>query len=611
MSGKKKLIFGAAGVVVIAALVGLNASRSDGATAVRLETVGRRSLVATVTASGQIEPTRKVDISSDITGRIIELPVDEGDWVERGDLLVRIDPSQYEAGVARAQAALSSAQASALQARANRDQAKRELDRSRTLRQTDSTLVSQVQLEQAETNYEVSAAIATSAEHQVEQARAGLQEAQEQLAKTILRSPMTGQVTRLAVEEGEVAVPGTFSRETGLLLTVSDLSVIQVDVRVDETDVVRLHLGDSTDIEIDAYPDTVFGGRVTKIAQSAVRTAAAGATTGDQAVDYDVEITLDNPPPDIRPDLSATARIVTATRDSALSIPIIALTVREHKPISTENAPADTTTAETEGVFVVVDGVAQFRPVTVGIAGEEHFEVLAGLAVGDTIVAGPYQTIRDLSDSTRVRAMPGSPILEATSDADETTTESGSQQSATEPANDTLGEFGSNLEPPVAAGDSLFYSVQVAALAGLESALEHASQFESAGPATVSAIIRGEDRILYRVMVGALPSSTEASALRMELRTQGLLTGADGIVVRTPHALEVGRQPDRRAGARAVRDLWAAGIPAYMLDQPDGSVLLVTGAFETPEQAQLTRSILPASEETDSVVSRFGVPNVS
>ena len=605
MSGKKKLIIGAVGVVIVVALVGLNASRSDGATAVRLETVAYRSLVATVTASGQIEPTRKVDISADITGRIIELPVEEGDWVERGDLLVRIDPSQYEAGVARARAGLSSAQASALQANANRDQARRELDRAQTLRQTDSTLVSQAQLEQAQTNYEVSAAIATSAEHQVEQARAAMQEAQEQLAKTILRSPMTGQVTRLAVEEGEVAVPGTFSRETGLLLTVSDLSVIQVDVRVDETDVVRLHMGDSTDVEIDAYPDTVFTGRVTRIAQSAVRVAAAGGT-GDQAVDYDVEITLDNPPPDIRPDLSATAKIVTATRDSALSVPIIALTVREHKPISTETAPADTTTAEVEGVFVVVGGVAEFRPVDVGIAGEEHFEVLAGLAQGDTIVAGPYQTIRDLSDSTRVRAMPGSPILESTDENQ--TTVSGTSQAATELPEDSVGEFGSSREATAPAeADSLFYSVQVAALGGLDGALEYANQFETVAPATVSAVLRGQNLVLYRVMVGALPDAESASELRQRLRADGLLTGGDGIVVRTPHALEIGRRPNATSGAQAVRSLRAAGIPAYMLSQPDGSALLLTGAFETPDQARLTDSVLPASEEARSVVSRSGV----
>jgi putative ABC transport system ATP-binding protein len=213
--------------------------------------------------------------------------------------------------------------------------------------------VSDEQLEQAETSFRVAEAVAVSTERQVDQAQALLQEVRDQLAKTVLRAPMDGQVTRLAVEEGEVAVPGTFSRETGLLMTVSDLSVIQVNVQVDETDVVRLHLGDSTEVTIDAFPDTTFTGRVTEISQSSSRVTAATAT--DRAVDYDVEITLDNPPPDVRPDLSATAKIVTATRDSALSIPIIALTVREHTPISSETAPADTTDddKETEGVFVV------------------------------------------------------------------------------------------------------------------------------------------------------------------------------------------------------------------------------------------------------------------
>ncbi len=405
MSGKKKLIIGGVVVVAIVAIVIGNArAGGEGETSVRIEEVTRRDLVASVTASGQIQPERSVDISADITGRIISLPVEEGSWVERGALLVRIDPSQYEAQVARARAGMSSAEASALQARVNRDQSRRALDRSKTLRETDPNLVSDEALEQVQTNYDVSEALVTSAQHQVDQARAALQEAQEQLAKTILRSPMAGQVTRLAVEEGEVAVPGTFSRETGLLLTVSDLSVIQVNVRVDETDVVRLHLNDSTEVTIDAYRDTTFTGRVTKIAQSSVRVSPA-AGTGDRAVDYDVEVTLDNPPPDIRPDLSATAKIITATRDSALSIPIIALTVRDHTPLSTETAPQDTTKKETEGVFVVREGVAQFQPVKVGIAGEEYFEVLSGLAGSDSIVAGPYQTIRDLRDSSRVKAM--------------------------------------------------------------------------------------------------------------------------------------------------------------------------------------------------------------
>jgi HlyD family secretion protein len=408
MSRRNKLfVSGGTLVVLVLAVAMSTAARRERGVEVRLEAVSRRPLVATVTASGRIVPKSKVDISADITGRIVAIPVKEGQKVRKGDLLLRIDPSQYEAAVARAEATLSSAQASALQARANRDQAKRAFARAQSLKQTDANLVSNEALEQAETQFKVAEAVASSADHQVSQARAALRESQDQLGKTVLRAPLDGQVTRVAVEEGEVAVPGNFSRETGLLMTVSDLSVIIVKVQVDETDVVRLQLGDSADVTIDAFPDTTFSGRVTKISQSAVLAASASAssTTSDRAVDYDVEVTLDRPPRDIRPDLSATSKIVTATRDSALSIPIIALTVREHHPISTEVAPRDTIRSkkETEGVFVVERGVAQFRPVKVGVAGEEYLEVLDGIRAGDTIVAGPYQTIRDLKDSSHVR----------------------------------------------------------------------------------------------------------------------------------------------------------------------------------------------------------------
>lgn len=408
MTRKKKFfVFGGIGAAVIILIAVNAAGQRDKGESVRIEEVEHRDLVATVTASGQIEPTRSVDIAADITGRIIHIPVEEGDQVERGDLLIRIDPSQYEAAVARARATLASAEASVLRARADSIQAKRALDRSQELRRQDTNLVSDEQLEQAETQYEVAAALASAAAHQVEQAQAALQEAREQLAKTVLRAPMSGEVTRLAVEEGEVALASTFSRETGLLMTISDLSVIQVNVRVDETDVVRLHENDSAEVTIDAFPDTTFSGRVSKIAKSAVRVAGVTPTSGStgQAVDYDVEITLDDPPIGIRPDLSATAKVITATRDSVLSVPIIALTVREHTPISTETAPQDTTEGEkeVEGVFVVREGVAEFRPVKVGIAGEEYFEVVEGLATGDSIVAGPYQSIRNLRDGDPIR----------------------------------------------------------------------------------------------------------------------------------------------------------------------------------------------------------------
>ncbi len=409
MTKKKKiLVFGGLGAAVVVLVVLNAAAQGDRGASVRVEEVAPRDLVATVTASGQIAPKTSVDVSSDVQGRIVEIPVREGDFVRRGDLVLRIDPSQFEARVASAQALVASAEASALQARANRDQAKRARDRAEQLRRQDPNLMSDEQIEQAQTSYEVAEAMATSAEHQVAQAQAGLQDAREQLAKTVLRAPMSGEVTRMAVEVGEVAVPGTFSRETGLLMTISDLSVIQVNVRVDETDVVRLHIADSAEVTIDAFPDSTFAGRVTKISKSAVQGLAATAGGTNQAVDYDVEVTLDNPPEAIRPDLSATAKIVTATRDTTLSIPIIALTVREHQPISTETAPQDTTGKgdEVEGVFIYRDGIVEFRPVRVGIAGEEYFEVLDGLTAGDSIVAGPYQVIRDLRDGDPVRVLP-------------------------------------------------------------------------------------------------------------------------------------------------------------------------------------------------------------
>ena len=410
MSKRGKVLVGAGVAVVIAGLVVISAgARRDRGAAVRFEKVGHRDLVAAVTASGKIQPKKKVDISADITGRITRIAVREGDLVTKGQFLLQIDPTIYQANLQQAEATLASSQAAAVQAKANRDQAERALKRTKELRDQNPNLISPEQLEQAQTAFEVADANLTAAQHQVDQARAAVQSARDNLRKTTLVAPMSGRVTRLPVEEGEVAVPSTFSKDIGLLMTISDLSVIQAKVKVDETDVVRLHLGDSVEVSIDAFPDTTFLGRVTKVSNSSVRDATATSGQNDRAVDYDVEVTLDKPPTDIRPDLSATARIVTDTRREALSIPIIALTVREHKPVSTEARPVDTSTArkkkETEGVFVVEKGVATFRPVKVGIAGDEYFEVLDGLKEGETIVAGPYQAIRDLKDGARVREM--------------------------------------------------------------------------------------------------------------------------------------------------------------------------------------------------------------
>ncbi len=436
MSKRGKIVlFGGLGLAIVGIAVLSAAKRRQPATEVRIEAVTKRDLTSIVTASGKIEPKRKVDVSADITGRIVDLPVREGDVVQRGQVVVRIDPAQYQANVERMEAMLASAQATAAQARANKDQAERAYNRARDIRAQNAQLVSQEALEQAETQMRVAVANLESADRQVDQARAGLREAQDALRKTTIVAPMSGRVTRLAVEEGEVAVPGTFSRETGLLMTISDLSVIQVTVEVDETDVVRIHMGDSAEITIDAFPDTTFTGHVTKISNSSIGGAVAstGGMSTDQAVDFEVEVTLDNPPRGVRPDLSATARIITDTRRQVLSVPIIALTVRDPSdtlPAAVRNArregdsaradsaarPAAGTrgrarTREIEGLFVVDTTTmeAQFRAVKVGIAGDEYFEVLSGVNEGETIVAGPYQAIRDLRNDARVKRAADAP----------------------------------------------------------------------------------------------------------------------------------------------------------------------------------------------------------
>src|SRR5437899_5308780 len=401
MSKRGKVLVGAGAAVLIVGLVVISAgARRDRGQEVRFEKVGHRDLVAAVTASGKIQPKKKVDVSADITGRITKIAVREGDFVKQGQFLIQIDPTVYEANLQQATATMASSQAAAVQAKANRDQADRALGRTKELHTQNPNLISQEQLEQAQTAFDIAEANLNAAQHQVDQARAAVQSARDNLRKTTLVAPMSGRVTRLPVEEGEegeVAVPSTFSKDIGLLMTISDLSVIQAKVKVDETDVVRVHLGASVEVSVDAFPDTTFTGHVTKVSNSSVLNAGQAATgQSDRAVDYEVEVTLDKPPVDTRPDLSATARIVTDTRKQALSIPIIALTVRENKPVSTENRPVDTTGTrkkkETEGVFTVKDGVATFRAVKVGIAGDEYFEVTDGRKRCETRVGGPHQS---------------------------------------------------------------------------------------------------------------------------------------------------------------------------------------------------------------------------
>lgn len=416
MTRKKKIWIGA-GVVAAIALFSVLAiaGRRERGIEVRTDNVAKRDLVAVVTASGRIRPRRSVDIQADISGRIIGVRVEEGDQVQKGDTLLQIDPTTYRAAVQQARAAVAQAEAQLAQSRANVDQASRSLDRMQTLKRDNPALVSDEQLELAQTSYHVQRALAEAAEHGVRQAQAALREAIDRLAKTVITAPMSGLVTRVNVEEGETAIIGTMNNPGTILLTVSDLSEMEAVVEVDETDVPEIELGDSASVEIDAYPNRRFTGRVAKIGHSALlqtpSTPSFASRSSNQSVDFEVVIGLDQPPPGLRPDLSATADVVTATRDSVLSIPIIALTLQDlgAKERAPRESERDTLALgvgndkEVEGVYVVQDGRVQFHAVKVGIAGTNHFEVLEGLEEGEEIVAGSYQAIRRLKDGARVK----------------------------------------------------------------------------------------------------------------------------------------------------------------------------------------------------------------
>lgn len=229
---------------------------------------------------------------------------------------------------------------------------------------------------------------------------------------------MSGKITRLSIEQGETVVIGTMNNPGSLLLTISDLTLVEVVVQVDETEVPNLSLGDSATVDIDAFPNEKFSGRITEIGNSAIRPPSSTAAAGQQAaIDFEVVITLDPTTVPLRPDLSATAEIVTDVRNGAVAVPILALTVRDTAALSPDevddapdepavvsaNAEADKEPVELEGVFVVHEGKVIFKPVVLGIAGQDYFEALSGLAVGDTVVAGPYQAVRNLANGDLVR----------------------------------------------------------------------------------------------------------------------------------------------------------------------------------------------------------------
>ena len=418
MHARNKVLIAIAIVAVIGGATAFTVNqRRDRGVPVRLDVVARRDLVETVTASGNIRAGRVVEISSEVSARVTELLVDEGDDVVPDQLLLRLDPTQFEASVSRTEASLNQARAQVRQQEANLQRATRDFERLRNLFARDSLLIARQLLDDAETEVEVASRQLESLRFQVEQAVASLDEANERLSKTFFRAQIAGKVTRLNVEVGETVIVGTMNNPGSLVLTISELSRVEAVLEVDETDIPYIALGDSTVLELDAFPNRLFGGFVTEIGNSAIRPPQSSAASGQAAaIDFEVVIMMHDPPGGIRPDLSATADIITARRQNSLSVPIIALTVRPEEeeddasPIGesedderTRGPLSRPDMEDVEGVFVVEDGQVRFAPVEIGITGQEHFEVLTGLKQGDTIVAGPYQQIRNLNNGDRVQ----------------------------------------------------------------------------------------------------------------------------------------------------------------------------------------------------------------
>ena len=406
MKQKTKIIISVIALLVLGTAASIQASRGrTSGVEVRTEEIELRDLVEVVTASGNIRALRTVDVSSEVSAKVSELLVDEGEDVLRGQILLRLEPDQYRASVARTEASLAQARAGQTQQEANLLQAERDLNRLLALRARDTVLVSGLQVDDARTRVDVAVATLTSSQHGVSQWQASVDEAMEQLSKTIFRAPMDGKVTRLNVEEGQTVIIGTMNNAGSLVLTISDLSVIEVVVQVDETDVPAISIGDSASIRIDAFGDREFTGHVTEIGNSAINPPSRQAAGQQAAIDFEGVLTLELNDAVLRPDLSATADIVTESRAKVLGVPIIALTVREEEPdTSAADYSEDDELDDVEGVFMVSDGTVTFTAVEVGIAGQEYFEILSGISVGDTVVAGPYQRIRQLRNGDAVRS---------------------------------------------------------------------------------------------------------------------------------------------------------------------------------------------------------------
>ncbi len=419
---KRVIIFAAGALVLIVLVVVVLLTSQEKRTTVQAEEVSVNDLTSVVTATGRVEPRTQVNMSANISAKIIHMAVEEGDTVTKGQLLLQLEPDRYQAYVEQIQASLSSTEAQLRLAQANLEKAELDFQRQKGL--YDRNLTSQEAYDVARVNHNVQKAQYESALNTVEQYEAQLKQARDELSKTTITAPMSGVITALYAEEGENVIVGTMNNPGTVIMVISDLSEIEIKAEVDETDVGFVKLGQKTDIELDAVPDTTFKGVVTEIGSSA---QVVGRTTQEQVVNFIVTILLLDDVPNIKPGMSATVDITTDSREEVLNIPIQAVVMREltedslkillgEKPSKAEESSSNDDSLavkekkkgkekkkEIEGVFVVREGSAHFVPVSTGIADQQNIEITKGLAEADTVITGSYRTLRTLKPGDKVK----------------------------------------------------------------------------------------------------------------------------------------------------------------------------------------------------------------
>ena len=395
---KRKIIWGIVILVVLAAIGGFAMSkRGPKPKGIQMAKVERQDLQAKVSANGKIQATKKVDLSATVPGQVVQLAVREGDVVRKGQFLMQLDSVIYRADARSSEFSMQALLKDLDSARFNADQA--EADLTNAGKNRSAGILAEADLQRARTNASTAQAALLAAEQRVGQARAMLEGAKDSLSKTTIVAPMDGIVTARRIEEGEVAVIGVQNQPGTVLLTISDMSVVEAEMEIDETSIPSVAVGQEARVHIDAYPNQTFDGAVTEVGSSPI-SAAPGITT--EAIKFKVKVQLAKPPPGVRPGLSVQADILTGFRSKVLTVPLQAMVVRdaERKEGAAKEAGNP---KEEEGVFVVEGGKAVFKAVKTGLLGELSVEVLDGIKEGEMLITGPFRELRDLKPGDLVR----------------------------------------------------------------------------------------------------------------------------------------------------------------------------------------------------------------